>query len=64
MRAAASGSGSGLGAGAGSLPGLVLFEPGFTGMGHADHTRSAYGSESPSATAVCKPSRQLGGCCG
>ena len=27
--------------GSGSLPGLVLFEPGLTGMGYADHTRSA-----------------------
>ena len=33
--------GSGLGAGAGSLPGSVLFEPGLTGMGYAEHTRSA-----------------------
>ena len=29
------------GLGSGSLPGLVLFEPGLTGMGYADHTRSA-----------------------
>ena len=29
------GSGSGLGAGSGSLPGLVLFELGLTGMGYA-----------------------------
>ena len=36
-RAPAPGSGSG----SGSLPGPVLFEPGLTGMGHADHTRSA-----------------------
>ena len=53
--------GPGLGLGSGSLPGPVLFEPGLTSMGHVDHTRSASGSEPPSATAVCKPSRQLGG---
>ena len=29
------------GSGSGSLPGLVLFESGFTGMGYAKHTRSA-----------------------
>ena len=33
-------SGSGLGLGSGSLPGLVLFESGLTGMG-CEHTRSA-----------------------
>ena len=36
-----SGSGSGLGLGSGSLPGLVLFELGLTGMGYVKHTRSA-----------------------
>ena len=35
------GSGSGLGAGSDSLAGLVLFEPGLTGMGYAEYTRSA-----------------------
>ena len=35
------GLGSGSGFGAGALPGLVLFEPGLTGMGYAEHTRSA-----------------------
>ena len=35
-----SGPGPGLGLGSGSLPGLVLFEPGLTGMGY-EHTRSA-----------------------
>ena len=35
------GSGSGPSSGSGSLPGPVLFEPGLTGMGYADHTRSA-----------------------
>ena len=44
-RAAAGGGGrpvpgSGLGSGSGSLPGLVLFESGLTGMGYAKHTRS------------------------
>ena len=34
-------SGPGPGSGSGSLPGLVLFEPGLTGMGYAEHTRSA-----------------------
>ena len=29
------------GSGSGSLPGLVLFESGLTGMGYAKHTRSA-----------------------
>ena len=33
--------GPGLGSGSGALPGQVLFEPGLTGMGHAEHTRSA-----------------------
>ena len=37
-----SGPGPGLGLGAGSLPGLVLFEPGLTGMGYAEHTRSVF----------------------
>ena len=36
-----SGSGPGLGLGAGSLPGLVLFELGLTGMDYAEHARSA-----------------------
>ena len=35
------GSDPGLGLGSGSLPGLVLFELGLTGMGYAEHTRSA-----------------------
>ena len=33
--------GSGLGPGSGSLPGLILFESGLTGMGYTKHTRSA-----------------------
>ena len=37
---AGAGPGSGLGSGSGSLPGLVLFESGLTGMG-CEHTRSA-----------------------
>jgi len=48
------GSGSGSGLGSGSLPAPVIFVPGHADMGHADHTRSASGSEPPSATAVCK----------
>ena len=36
-----SGPGPSLGLGSGSLPGLVLFESGLTGMGYAEHTRSA-----------------------
>ena len=35
------GAGPGPGTGTGVLPGPVLFEPGLTGMGYADHTRSA-----------------------
>ena len=35
-----SGPGPGLGLGSGSVPGLVLFESGLTGMG-CEHTRSA-----------------------
>ena len=35
------GAGPGSGAGAGSLPGPVLFEPGLTGMGYAEHARFA-----------------------
>ena len=35
------GLGSGSGPSSGSLPGLVLFELGLTGMGYAEHTRSA-----------------------
>ena len=35
------GLGAGTGSGSGSLPDLVLFEPGLTGMGYAEHTRSA-----------------------
>ena len=38
--APALGSGSGPSLGSGSLPGLVLFESGLTGMGYAKHTRS------------------------
>ena len=34
-------AGAGRGSGSGSLPGLVLFESGLTGMGYAKHTRSA-----------------------
>ena len=49
------------GPGSGSLPGLVLFEPGLTGMGYAEHTRSAIWIRTARPTAVCKPSRQLGG---
>ena len=52
---------SGPGPGSGSLPGLVLFEPGLTGMGYAEHTRSAIRIRTAMPTAVCKPSRQLGG---
>jgi len=36
-----SGPGPGPGLGPDSLPGLVLFELGLTGMGYAEHTRSA-----------------------
>ena len=58
--------------GSGSLPGLVLFELGLTGMGYAEHTRSAIQIRTRSAirirtaplTAVCKPSRRLDGCDG
>ena len=35
------GSGPGPGLGAGALPVPVLFDPGLTGMGYADPTRSA-----------------------
>ena len=38
VRAAAGGR---PGSGSGSLPGPVLFEPGLTGMGYAEHARSA-----------------------
>ena len=38
---ASAGAGAGLGLDSGSLPGPVLFEPGLTGMGYAEHTRSA-----------------------
>ena len=47
--------------GLGSLLGLVLFEPGLTGMGYAEHTRSTIRIRTAPPTAVCKPSRQLGG---
>ena len=40
-RAAGAGAGAGPGSGSGSLPGLVLFESGITGMGYVKHTRSA-----------------------
>ena len=42
-----SGPGLGLGLGSGSLPGLVLFEPGLTGMGYADIPAPLSGSEPP-----------------
>ena len=58
------GSGSGPGSGSGSLPGLVLFEPGLTGMGCAEHTRSAIRIRTAPPTAVCKPSRRLDSCDG
>ena len=58
---AAAGAGAGAGVGSGSLLGLVLFEPGLTGMGYAEHTRSAIRIRTAPPTAVCKPSRQLGG---
>ena len=65
-RAAAAGGGGcrpgpSPGPGASALPGLVLFEPGLTGMGYAEHTRSAIRIRTAPLTAVCKPSRQLGG---
>ena len=48
-----SGSGPGLGLGSGSLPGLVLFESGLTGMGF-EHTRSAIRT-APPTDPLCYP---------
>ena len=45
------GPGLGLGSGTGSLPGLVLFESGLTGMG-CEHTRSAIRIQTAPPTAV------------
>ena len=55
------GSGSGTGPGAGSLPGLVLFEAGLTGVGSAEHTR--YPDPNRSASG-CRTSWTANGCGG
>ena len=57
-------AGAGAGAGPGSLPGPVLFEPGLTGMGCAEHTRSAIRIRTAPPTAFCKPSWRLDSCDG
>ena len=44
---AAAGLGFGSGSGSGSLPGLLLFESGLTGIGYAKHTRSPLSGSEP-----------------
>ena len=62
-----SGSGPGLGSGSGSLPGLVLFELGLTGMGYAKHTRPAIRIRTAPPTDPPRypdPNRSANGCKG
>ena len=62
-----SGPGLGLGSGSGSLPGLVLCELGLTGMGYAEHTRSAIRIRTAPPTDPLRypdPNRSANGCRG
>ena len=58
--------GSGSGQGKGSLPGPILFEPGLSGMGYADPTRSAIRIllNRPAQRLSANRRGRLGGCCG
>ena len=56
------GTGTGSGPGSGSLPGLVLFESGLTGMG-CEHTRSAIRTAPPpDPLRYPDPNRPANGC--
>ena len=58
------GRGRGPGSGSGSLPSPVLFEPGLTGMGYSDRTRSAIRIRTDSAQRMTENRHeQLGSFC-
>ena len=64
-RPAGAGAEPGSGSGSGSLPGLVLFEPGLTGIGYAEHTRSAIRIRTAPPTDPLRypdPNRPANGC--